>query len=1072
MKISDVYSKKRYDRRFINVDPAVLNEVKKHIDEYNETYGEGSVHMSEPVKQSNGKGYSFTLNGRCIAHLLDENTGKIKDYEYVAVRFNDRNADSKRPAQFKYFVDENSIPDDFRSQMIEHQHSTECSCCGRTNNRRNELYILSSIGEDGKPTGEYIQYGSSCIDKQGGSAPFLKLLSKVNKTVDEYHQRVERNNSTMIEPKSFLACAIVSAKYSISDDGYINAGLDSYHVSPNKTTKRDVTNAVDSSSISGRARALYRHIDQLDLSDEFSKKIHDEYDRAMNKLDELSESGVFDEISVNDRDFKLGVRHLDETFGGMYAEKEGTTFIDSLNYVYPISKSFIHHDLSNENVYSEDKERIDVRKYMACAYTVFDKSGYSGDLGNINTNADAIARIRSLYDNIDISIQNVNGHCVERVSPPNHTYAEDVVANLIKIDNNFSEKTDSDVLCDAYLNGCSSVFEDKLVSVIHDQYVQDTGHWRISRCKQANFTEPSVCYVPEPNNEVDYTGSHDAKGSNGRYKHSKPEVSFDRTVDDAFKKLKLVCGHDLDGRKCYYFGANSLPNADGSTVSSSKFYISEDDIPSATWTHEGSEIEVSIAGRNGYIDKNCSVKHLHKDEDGNVYPMQTNVPLWQIADASDSYRMYHTDVSDYKLSDVKTTFHGVCGYTAKGEKCYYFGADNLRIQNNGKKSTVNSGSDYYILDKDIYDVTFKGKGEVVDYSEFIAKRPWLNSIVHTSDGTSLGKVNLRDLRAASDAYFAANGKATSRENFDAPMLNLRVACDRLRIKSYNGGFKNVPALRVDMDESYTGKECSAYILLSDTTDRVKKYFDEKGFTEGKITRLLVSPEEASCTKTIPLYWDTGTGRYDKMYTMTMVDLAQHAKDPVAKTASYSQSKAMQSQPKTTSYSRPKTASYSSENTKSASKPSLYAATVPCKKNTAKNGATYYIFDYHHKKAIIYDNMLSRQGLHVEQTTDRDGKICTTLYGPKDDSISVSIGGYSNGKYGYTKTNIKLSDADNASYVSSPSNASSHKRENVNTKRSDIKRDTSKDGQEFSDIAAKANEGKQLDWDDILGPTGK
>jgi hypothetical protein len=117
-------------------------------------------------------------------------------------------------------------------------------------------------------------------------------------------------------------------------------------------------------------------------------------------------------------------------------------------------------------------------------------------------------------------------------------------------------------------------------------------------------------------------------------------------------------------------------------------------------------------------------------------------------------------------------------------------------------------------------------------------------------------------------------------------------------------------------------------------------------------------------------------------------------------------------------------------------------------------------------------MLSKQGLYVEQTTDRDGKIRATLCGSKDDAISVSIGGYSNGKYSYTKTNIKLSDADNASYVSSPSNASSHKRENVNIKRSDIKRDTSKDGQEFSDIAAKANEGEQLDWDEILGPTCK
>lgn len=64
----------------------------------------------------------------------------------------------------------------------------------------------------------------------------------------------------------------------------------------------------------------------------------------------------------------------------------------------------------------------------------------------------------------------------------------------------------------------------------------------------------------------------------------------------------------------------------------------------------------------------------------------------------------------------------------------------------------------------------------------------------------------------------------------------------------------------------------------------------------------------------------------------------------------------------------------------------------------------------------------------------------------------------------------MSDADKVHHISSY--IFSRKLENANTKRSDIKRDTSKDGQEFSDIAAKANEGEQLDWNEILGPTGK
>ena len=44
----------------------------------------------------------------------------------------------------------------------------------------------------------------TAVDEQGET-----FSKEVDKAVDEYHQRVERNNSTMIEPKSFLACAIV-----------------------------------------------------------------------------------------------------------------------------------------------------------------------------------------------------------------------------------------------------------------------------------------------------------------------------------------------------------------------------------------------------------------------------------------------------------------------------------------------------------------------------------------------------------------------------------------------------------------------------------------------------------------------------------------------------------------------------------------------------------------------------------------------------------------------------------------------------------------------------------------------
>lgn len=60
----------------------------------------------------------------------------------------------------------------------------------------------------------------------------------------------------------------------------------------------------------------------------------------------------------------------------------------------------------------------------------------------------------------------------------------------------------------------------------------------------------------------------------------------------------------------------------------------------------------------------------------------------------------------------------------------------------------------------------------------------------------------------------------------------------------------------------------------------------------------------------------------------------------------------------------------------------------------------------------------------------------------------------------------MSDADKVHHISSY--VFSRKLENANTKRSDIKRDTSKDGQEFSNIAAKANEGEQLDWGKMNG----
>ena len=127
--ISELYDKKVYDRRYINVDKKGYTEVEAYLKEYNSQYGEDSASITDVRINDNGL-YEFTLVGNCISTLDGQ------DYQVIARRYTPLNGDSVagvRP-QAQYDLYQN-VSKEFQSQMQEHMYDATCSCCGVKRNR-------------------------------------------------------------------------------------------------------------------------------------------------------------------------------------------------------------------------------------------------------------------------------------------------------------------------------------------------------------------------------------------------------------------------------------------------------------------------------------------------------------------------------------------------------------------------------------------------------------------------------------------------------------------------------------------------------------------------------------------------------------------------------------------------------------------------------------------------------------------------------------------------------------------------------------------------------------------------
>lgn len=308
--IKDIYNRPSFQKKYINVREIDLVAVEHLIEKYCDKYGDGSACISDSEPQQSGvldePLYSFVVSGDCVPTYENHN------YQLVARKYLGDDASSS--AQYDEYAE---VDDDFKKAISDKAHDTSCMCCGN-NRRRNDIYILRELDDNLNPTDKYCQVGSACIDKLGGSRPFAKLVKDINSKVDQSHRIIKRNEATMIEPKKFLACAMVAAKYDVQlKKGNFEGSFDF----------RDKT--LTTRTIANRGLAFYNFITSGQRFDKF----RDLYDKEFQQLDQNAEK-LCKKLDSQDKYIStLGAETLYQSFDSNYPSSAAKAFVVAANSV-------------------------------------------------------------------------------------------------------------------------------------------------------------------------------------------------------------------------------------------------------------------------------------------------------------------------------------------------------------------------------------------------------------------------------------------------------------------------------------------------------------------------------------------------------------------------------------------------------------------------------------------------------------------------------------------------------------------------------------------------------------------